>query len=121
MYCNPLPQAAIRSELQLRTQEALNSMDPVDREVLALRHFEELSISDFAASLVCRRPPPATATSGLSSGSRRSSPAGPRPELLRPVNQLARGSGRQVVASGAASSSVPPPAAGHSRPEGVHR
>src|SRR5262245_55315537 len=36
-------QAAIRSEMQLRLQEALNSMDPIDREVVVLRHFEELT------------------------------------------------------------------------------
>jgi RNA polymerase sigma-70 factor (ECF subfamily) len=36
-------QAAIRAETQLRVQEALNSMDPLDREVLTLRHFELLS------------------------------------------------------------------------------
>src|SRR5262249_33732920 len=35
-------QAAIRAEMQLRLQEALNSMDPIDREVVVLRHFEEL-------------------------------------------------------------------------------
>jgi RNA polymerase sigma-70 factor (ECF subfamily) len=35
--------AAMRVELKLRVQEALNSMDPNDREVLILRHFEELS------------------------------------------------------------------------------
>src|SRR5262245_49589134 len=35
--------AAMRVELKLRVQEALNSMDPCDREVLILRHFEELS------------------------------------------------------------------------------
>jgi RNA polymerase sigma-70 factor (ECF subfamily) len=35
--------AAQRAEMQLRLQEALNRMDPVDREVLILRHFEELS------------------------------------------------------------------------------
>jgi RNA polymerase sigma-70 factor (ECF subfamily) len=44
-------QAAIRSERQLRLQEALNSMDAVDREVLALRHFEELGNSEVAAIL----------------------------------------------------------------------
>jgi RNA polymerase sigma-70 factor (ECF subfamily) len=44
-------QAAIRAERQARLQEALNSMDAVDREVLALRHFEELSNSDVAAVL----------------------------------------------------------------------
>ena len=36
-------QAAVRAELQLQLQEALNSMDPVDREVVVLRHFEELN------------------------------------------------------------------------------
>jgi RNA polymerase sigma-70 factor (ECF subfamily) len=36
-------QAAARAELKIRLQEALNSMDELDREVLALRHFEHLS------------------------------------------------------------------------------
>jgi RNA polymerase sigma-70 factor, ECF subfamily len=36
-------QVAMRSELQVRLQEALNSMDEIDREVLVLRHFEQLS------------------------------------------------------------------------------
>jgi RNA polymerase sigma-70 factor (ECF subfamily) len=44
-------QAAIRTELQLRLQEVLNGMDPLDREVLVLRHFEELSNSETAAVL----------------------------------------------------------------------
>src|SRR5262245_56021484 len=35
-------QAAIRAEMKVRLQEALNGMDPLDREVLALRHFEQL-------------------------------------------------------------------------------
>ena len=35
--------AAMRAEMQLRLQEALNAMDPIDREVSTLRHFEELS------------------------------------------------------------------------------
>ena len=35
--------AAQRAEMQQRLQEALNGMDPIDREVLVLRHFEELS------------------------------------------------------------------------------
>jgi RNA polymerase sigma-70 factor (ECF subfamily) len=34
---------AVRLELKLRLQDALNAMDPLDREVLALRHFEQLS------------------------------------------------------------------------------
>src|SRR5438105_3291755 len=36
-------QAAIRAEMQVRLQEALNSMDPIDREVVGLRHFAELT------------------------------------------------------------------------------
>jgi RNA polymerase sigma-70 factor, ECF subfamily len=43
--------AAVRAEMQLRLQEALNSMDAVDREVLVLRHFEELSNSETASVL----------------------------------------------------------------------
>src|SRR6516164_7667667 len=41
-------QAAIKAETRLRVQEALNSMDPVDREVLALKHFEQLSTTEIA-------------------------------------------------------------------------
>ena len=40
--------AAIRAEVQIRVQEALNSMDFVDREVLALRHFEMLTNDEAA-------------------------------------------------------------------------
>ena len=43
--------AAVRAEMQLKLQEALNGMDPIDREVLTLRHFEELSNSETAAVL----------------------------------------------------------------------
>ena len=43
--------AAIRAETQLRVQEALNSMDPMDREVLVLRHFEMLSNEETAQVL----------------------------------------------------------------------
>lgn len=35
--------AAVRAEMKIRLQEALNTMDPIDREVLALRHFEQLT------------------------------------------------------------------------------
>jgi RNA polymerase sigma-70 factor (ECF subfamily) len=45
------PQAAVRAELQLRVQEALNSMEAIDREVLALRHFEQLSNAETAQVL----------------------------------------------------------------------
>src|SRR6516162_1975384 len=44
-------QAAIRSEMQLQLQEALNCMDPMDREVVVLRHFEELNNIETAAAL----------------------------------------------------------------------
>src|SRR5262245_5210508 len=43
--------AAIRAETQLRVQEALNAMDPVDREVLVLRHFELLTNEETAQVL----------------------------------------------------------------------
>lgn len=41
-------QAAIKAETRLMVQEALNAMDPIDREVLALKHFEQLSTSEIA-------------------------------------------------------------------------
>src|SRR5438552_4054253 len=44
-------QAAIKAEMRLAVQDALNSMDPIDREVLALKHFEQLSTSEIAAVL----------------------------------------------------------------------
>lgn len=47
-------EAAIRAEMKVRLQEALNSMDPLDREVLALRHFEQLSRAEIAHLLQIR-------------------------------------------------------------------
>jgi RNA polymerase sigma-70 factor (ECF subfamily) len=44
-------EAAIRAEAKIRVQEALNSMDAVDREVLALRHFEHLTNAEAAGVL----------------------------------------------------------------------
>lgn len=44
-------QAALRAELQVRVQEALNGMDPIDREVLTLRHFEMLNNGETAEVL----------------------------------------------------------------------
>lgn len=44
-------QAAMQAELQVRVQTALNLMDPLDREVLALRHFEMLSNEEVAQVL----------------------------------------------------------------------
>ena len=70
LYRDPLPQAssaalasmllgrltspshaAIRAELVLQVQEALNALDPLDREVVALRHFEQLSRAETAQVL----------------------------------------------------------------------
>ena len=44
-------QAAVRAERLLRLQEALNSLDAIDREILALRHFEELTSAEAARVL----------------------------------------------------------------------
>ena len=44
-------QAAIREEKLVELREALESMDKIDREVLALRHFEELSNNEVAEVL----------------------------------------------------------------------
>jgi RNA polymerase sigma-70 factor (ECF subfamily) len=43
--------AAARAEMQIRLQDALNQMDPIDREVVVLRHFEELDNSETAEIL----------------------------------------------------------------------
>lgn len=43
--------AAVRAEMRLRLEEALNAMEPIDREVIALRHFEQLSNADAAFAL----------------------------------------------------------------------
>jgi len=44
-------QAVQRAEMQSILQEAINAMDPLDREILALRHFEELSNEETAQVL----------------------------------------------------------------------
>ena len=41
-------QAVVRAERILRVQEALNTLDPLDREILSLRHFEELTAAEAA-------------------------------------------------------------------------
>jgi RNA polymerase sigma-70 factor (ECF subfamily) len=70
LYRDPLPQAtsaalasmllgrltspshaAVRAEMVLRVQEALNALDPLDREVVVLRHFEQLSRAETAQVL----------------------------------------------------------------------
>jgi RNA polymerase sigma-70 factor (ECF subfamily) len=44
-------EAAMRAEMKVRVQEALNSMEPLDREALTLRHFEQLSNAETAEVL----------------------------------------------------------------------
>src|SRR5262249_1562091 len=41
-------EAAVRADRLLRVQEALNALDPLDREIIALRSFEELSRAEAA-------------------------------------------------------------------------
>ena len=43
--------AVARMELQAQLHEVLESMEPLDREILALRHFEELSNNEVAQEL----------------------------------------------------------------------
>jgi len=43
--------AAVRVEIKARLAEALDEMDPMDREVLALRHFEQLTNAEAAEVL----------------------------------------------------------------------
>jgi len=44
-------QAAIRHEMSSQLEAAIESMDPIDREILALRHFEELTNAEVAEEL----------------------------------------------------------------------
>ena len=44
-------EAAARAELRKKLEEALNGMDDVDREILALRHFEQLTNVEAALEL----------------------------------------------------------------------
>lgn len=44
-------EAAIRAEVKIRLQESLNRMEALDREVLALRHFEQLTPAETAQVL----------------------------------------------------------------------
>jgi RNA polymerase sigma-70 factor, ECF subfamily len=48
--CSP-SQNAIRVEQTIQLQEGLNALDPIDREILALRHFEQLSNGEAAEVL----------------------------------------------------------------------
>jgi RNA polymerase sigma-70 factor (ECF subfamily) len=44
-------EAAMRAEMKIQLQHALDNMEPMDRELLALRHFEQLSRSECALLL----------------------------------------------------------------------
>lgn len=44
-------QAAIKAEERFKLQQVLDSLDPLDREVIALRHFEHLNSKETAAVL----------------------------------------------------------------------
>jgi RNA polymerase sigma-70 factor (ECF subfamily) len=48
-------QAVVRAEVRLQVQTALNSLGPLDREVLALRHFEQLNNEETALVLGIRK------------------------------------------------------------------
>ena len=63
--------AAVRAERKIQLQEALNRMDPLDREVLVLRHYEQLTNGDAAAALGLSQSAQASATPERWSGSRR--------------------------------------------------
>jgi RNA polymerase sigma-70 factor (ECF subfamily) len=44
-------EAAMRAELKLQLEKVLNDMEPLDREILALRHFEQLDAAETARVL----------------------------------------------------------------------
>jgi len=44
-------QAAMKKEARKKLEECLEQMDPIDREVLSLRHFEELSNNEVSEAL----------------------------------------------------------------------
>ena len=44
-------QAAIKGEIRKCVQDVLNSMEPIDREILTLRHFEHLTNVEVAETL----------------------------------------------------------------------
>ena len=43
--------AAMRVEMQIRFQEAVDGLEPLDRDILALRHYEELTNQEAAEEL----------------------------------------------------------------------
>lgn len=58
-------QATVRKEIKARVHAALDAMPPIDREILALRHFEQLTNSE--AARVLNLSEPATANRYLRS------------------------------------------------------
>ncbi len=48
-------QAIQRAETQLLVQEVLNRMNPIDREILVLKYFEQLTTSEVASELGIKR------------------------------------------------------------------
>src|SRR5215472_9329294 len=44
-------QAAVRAERMIRLQEALNALEPIDREIVSLRNLEELTLAETALAL----------------------------------------------------------------------
>ena len=78
--------AAQRAELQLRLQDALNAMDAIDREILTLRHFEELNNSETAEVLAISKK--AASSRYVRALSAQGCPRG-HAGFLRPVNPLA--------------------------------
>jgi RNA polymerase sigma-70 factor, ECF subfamily len=49
-------QAVSRAEVHLQIQAALNTMEPIDREIIALRHFEDLTNGEVAEVLGLEKP-----------------------------------------------------------------
>ncbi len=49
-------EAARRAEMRSTLQQALDSLDPLDQEILALRHFEQLSNAEAALVLFIQEP-----------------------------------------------------------------
>jgi RNA polymerase sigma-70 factor (ECF subfamily) len=48
-------QAARKAELKMQVHHALNGMDAIDREILALRHFEQLTLAEAGQVLGIQR------------------------------------------------------------------
>ena len=50
-HYTPASEAVSRAEVQIQIQTALNGMEPIDREIIALRQFEELTNAEVAEVL----------------------------------------------------------------------